>query len=317
MSVVVENLVKVYGTQRAVDGISFALPSTGVVGFLGPNGAGKTTTLRVLAGYLQPTSGRATVAGHDVVSERLAAVRRVGYLAEHNPLYPDLYVAEYLALAGALQGLSGADLTARVERAISLTGLTPERHKPLGQLSKGYRQRAGIAQAILHEPAVLILDEPTSGLDPNQLVEIRQLIRTLGQSRLVLFSSHILQEVEAVADHLLVIQAGRLVLDAPLAEVRARLSGGEALLLEVAQPGLDPARLAALPGVTSVVAEGPTRFRLTVAAGADPRQAIFDAVVAERHAIRGLSSVEHSLEGLFRELTTPSAAPGQPTAESA
>lgn len=303
-SIQVTDLVKTYGTQRAVDGISFTLPTTGVIGFLGPNGAGKSTTLRVLAGYVQPTSGSALVAGSDIVNQRLAASRRIGYLAEHNPLYLDIYVAEYLRLAGSLQGMSGANLSGRIEEVIALTGLTAERHKRLGQLSKGYRQRAGLAQAILHRPKVLILDEPTSGLDPNQLVEIRELIRKLGQTSCVIFSSHILSEVQAVADRVLIIHQGRILLDAPMAEAQARL-GARSLRLELAAEGFDTAALARVPGVAAVELLGPKQIRISLAADAegDPRQQVFNEVVRQGHSLLSLSEDEENLEAIFRQLT--------------
>ncbi|GAB3919700.1 ATP-binding cassette domain-containing protein [Mucilaginibacter myungsuensis] len=208
MSIQVTDLTKVYGAQKAVDGISFSA-GKGVLGFLGPNGAGKSTTMKILTGYLPQTSGTAEVAGFDVNSKSLEVRSRIGYLPENNPLYQDMYVKESLAFIAGVHGMK--DPQARIQEVIELTGLTPEQHKKIGQLSRGYRQRVGLAQAILHDPEVLVLDEPTSGLDPNQLIGIRQLIRDLGQTKTIILSTHIMQEVEAVCDHVVIISKGRIV----------------------------------------------------------------------------------------------------------
>jgi ABC-2 type transport system ATP-binding protein len=226
MSIQVSNLTKVYGTQRAVDGISFILQPGEIVGFLGPNGAGKSTTMKILTGYLTPTGGEAAVAGHSVRTESMQARLATGYLPEHNPLYLDMYVREFLHFVGELYRMKSSGLNARVEEVLGLCGLTAEKHKKIGQLSKGYRQRVGLAQALLHDPAVLILDEPTTGLDPNQLLEIRNLIRTAGRDKTVLFSTHIMQEVEALCDRVIIINKGRIVADSPLSTLRQR---GESL----------------------------------------------------------------------------------------
>jgi ABC-2 type transport system ATP-binding protein len=220
MSIEVRDLVKVYGSQRAVDGIRFTARPGEIVGFLGPNGAGKSTTLKITTGYLTPTSGTVVVNGHDVVRESLAVRRSVGYLPEHNPLYLDQYVREFLGFVGELHGLRGAPLRTRIDEVIERVGLTLEHRKRIGQLSKGYRQRVGLAQALLHDPPVLILDEPTTGLDPNQLVDIREVIRAVGREKTVLFSTHILPEVEALCDRVVIISRGRLVADGTLESLR-------------------------------------------------------------------------------------------------
>jgi ABC-2 type transport system ATP-binding protein len=220
MSIQVTNLTKVYGTQRAVDGISFSLKPGEIVGFLGPNGAGKSTTMKILTGYLNSTSGTATVADFDVQQQAMPARRAIGYLPEHNPLYLDMYVREFLLFSGKLYGMRGSSLKSRVDVMISLCGLEVEKRKKIGQLSKGYRQRVGLAQSFLHDPAVLILDEPTTGLDPNQIQEIRELIRTAGHNKTVLFSTHIMQEVEALCDRVIIINKGRVVSDSSLEELR-------------------------------------------------------------------------------------------------
>ena len=221
MSIQVNNLTKVYGVQRAIDGISFNLKPGEIVGFLGPNGAGKSTTMKILTGYLKPSEGVAKVADYDVAAQSMSARRSIGYLPEHNPLYLDMYVREFLLFSGKLYGLSGDSLKSRVNEMIVMCGLEVEKHKKIGQLSKGYRQRVGLAQSFLHDPSVLILDEPTTGLDPNQIQEIRELIRTAGKDKTVLFSTHIMQEVEALCDRVIIINKGKVVSDSSLETLRA------------------------------------------------------------------------------------------------
>ncbi|QKJ31650.1 ATP-binding cassette domain-containing protein [Mucilaginibacter mali] len=210
MSISVQGLTKVYGSQKAVDNISFTA-QPGVLGFLGPNGAGKSTTMKMLTGFVPQTSGTATVAGFDINTQSLEVRSRIGYLPENNPLYLDMYVKESLAFIAGIHGMKEPAL--RIAEVIELTGLQPEQHKKIGQLSRGYRQRVGLAQAILHNPEVLILDEPTSGLDPNQLIGIRQLIRDLGKTKTIILSTHIMQEVEAVCNQVIIINKGKIVAD--------------------------------------------------------------------------------------------------------
>lgn len=220
MSIVVTNLTKEYGSQKAVDSISFEVKTGEIVGFLGPNGAGKSTTMKILTGYVKATSGSVAVNGFDVSGQTMQARASIGYLPEHNPLYPDMYVIEFLQFIGRLCHLKGRLLEDRIAEMLHLCGLEREQHKKIGQLSKGYRQRVGLAQAFIHQPPVLVLDEPTTGLDPNQLVEIRELIRMLGKDRTVLFSTHIMQEVEALCDRVVIVNRGRIVADAPLQTLR-------------------------------------------------------------------------------------------------
>jgi ABC-2 type transport system ATP-binding protein len=220
MSIEVSNLTKVYGAQRAIDGISFALKKGEIVGFLGPNGAGKSTTMKILTGYLKPSEGVAKVSDFDVVNQPMPARRSIGYLPEHNPLYLDMYVTEFLLFSGKLYGMSGSSLNARVGEVIAMCGLEAEKRKKIAQLSKGYRQRVGLAQSFLHNPDVLILDEPTTGLDPNQIQEIREVIRTAGKDKTVLFSTHIMQEVEALCDRVIIINKGKVVSDSTLEALR-------------------------------------------------------------------------------------------------
>jgi len=222
MSILVESLTKVYGEQKAVNDISFSA-GPGVLGFLGPNGAGKSTTMKILTGFIPQTSGKASVCGFDVTSQSLDVRKHIGYLPESNPLYTDMYVKESLGfIAGIHQIQSPA---ARIAEIIELTGLGPEQHKKIGQLSKGYRQRVGLAQAILHDPEVLILDEPTSGLDPNQLIGIRQLITDLGKTKTIILSTHIMQEVEAVCDKVIIINKGKIVANDSLEGLRGKNKG--------------------------------------------------------------------------------------------
>ncbi|MCF0038705.1 ATP-binding cassette domain-containing protein [Dyadobacter fanqingshengii] len=220
MSIQVTNLTKLYGTQRAIDGISFSLKKGEIVGFLGPNGAGKSTTMKILTGYLKASEGTAKVSDYDVAEEPMPARRTIGYLPEHNPLYLDMYVSEFLLFSGKLYGMKSAELRTRVYEVIALCGLEAEKRKKIGQLSKGYRQRVGLAQSFLHNPSVLILDEPTTGLDPNQIQEIRDVIRNAGKDKTVLFSTHIMQEVEALCDRVIIINKGKVVSDSSLDELR-------------------------------------------------------------------------------------------------
>ncbi|MDR0694504.1 MAG: ATP-binding cassette domain-containing protein [Prevotellaceae bacterium] len=221
--ILVDNITKVYGAQKALDGVSFSVQRGEVLGLLGPNGAGKSTLMKILTGYLAPTAGKAVVNGFDLSQQSLEARRTIGYLPENNPLYPDLYVREYLKFMGGLHKL-GRRLNKRVGEVIESVGITAEQHKKIGQLSKGYRQRVGLAQALLHEPPVLILDEPTTGLDPNQIIEIRQLISGLGRERTILFSTHIMQEVEAVCNRIVIIHQGKLATDMPLSKATGNAS---------------------------------------------------------------------------------------------
>jgi ABC-2 type transport system ATP-binding protein len=220
MSIKIQNLSKIYGQQRAVDDISFEVNKGEIVGFLGPNGAGKSTTMKILTGYIPATSGTAEVNGMDVKTNPKAVKRSIGYLPEHNPLYLDMYVREFLEFVGSMYDLKGNSLKNRVEEVIELVGLSLEKAKKIGQLSKGYRQRVGIAQAFIHDPEVLILDEPTTGLDPNQLIEIRGLIKQIGQNKTVIFSTHIMQEVEAICDRVIIINRGKIVADGNLNELK-------------------------------------------------------------------------------------------------
>lgn len=225
MSIEVKNLTKIYGEQRAVDNISFRVNKGEIVGFLGPNGAGKSTTMKIITGYLPATSGEALVCDIKVDAENVRTQQKIGYLPETNPMYMDMYVREYLSFCAGVHGLKGNEAKNRIEEIIELTGLTPESKKIIGSLSKGYKQRVGLAQALLHDPEVLILDEPTSGLDPNQIVEIRGLINKAGQEKTVLLSTHIMQEVEAMCDRVIIINRGQIVANDKIVDLQNKYPG--------------------------------------------------------------------------------------------
>ncbi len=304
MSIRVKNLTKQYGSQRAVNQISLSVQPGEIVGFLGPNGAGKSTTMKIATGYLPPTDGTVEVNGFDVRAHPIDVRRSVGYLPEHNPLYLDLYVKEYLRFAGSLHNLRGADLSRRIGDMIELVGLGREQHKRISQLSKGYRQRVGLAQALLHNPPVLILDEPTTGLDPNQLAEIRQVIRNAGQDKTVLFSTHIMQEVEAVCDRVVIINRGQIVADGPLSQLRSASSGeGVVVIAEFETDLNEPGILMKVSGVERVEPLGHGQYRITASPNTDLRAVIFRLAADQSLTLIGLRQQESSLEGIFKELT--------------
>ncbi|GAB3498303.1 gliding motility-associated ABC transporter ATP-binding subunit GldA [Spirosoma knui] len=304
MSIRVQNLTKEYGNQRAVNQISLTVQPGEIVGFLGPNGAGKSTTMKIATGYLPPTDGTVEVNGFDVRTQPMEVRRSVGYLPEHNPLYLDLYVKEYLRFAGSLHNLRGASLTQRIAEMINLVGLEREQHKRIGQLSKGYRQRVGLAQALLHDPPVLILDEPTTGLDPNQLAEIRQVIREAGRNKTVLFSTHIMQEVEAICDRVVIINRGQIVADSPLSQLRSASAEERVVVVaEFESKLMAPELLSTVPGVERVESLGNAQYRITASPNTDLRAAIFRLAADQRLTLVGLRQQESSLEGIFKELT--------------
>lgn len=299
MSIEVSGLTKLYGAQRAVDDISFAVQKGEIVGFLGPNGAGKSTTMKMITGYLQPDGGRAVVSGVDVAADPLAAKKKVGYLPESNALYYDLYVREYLGFIADVHGVEGPK--SRIEEVIQTVGLTPESRKKIGQLSKGYKQRVGIAAALLHNPEVLILDEPTSGLDPNQIVEIREVIKAQGKDKLVLFSSHILQEVEAICDRVIIINKGKIVADENLALLRQR-SAANYVRVSFQEP-LEPEWLRRLAGVEVVERLDAQNWRLHTREPEAVRKQLLQLSVEHGLNILSLHNESGSLETIFRELT--------------
>jgi ABC-2 type transport system ATP-binding protein len=301
MSVKVNELVKIYGTQRAVNDITFEAKQGEVLGFLGPNGAGKSTTMKIITGYLPQSAGQVTVCGFDVASQTMDARARIGYLPEHNPLYKDMYVREYLQFTAGLHGVKDAEK--RAEAMIERTGLTSHRHKQIGELSKGYRQRVGLAQAMLHDPEVLILDEPTSGLDPNQIVEIRQLIKDLGREKTVILSTHILSEVEAVCDRAVIINQGKIVADATIAELKSRSVGEQVFIVEF-NTAIVPKLLQSIPHVKTVKSDGGNRWQLTAAGNHDIRSDVFKFAVEQQLVVLEMKQSSHSVEEIFQQLTS-------------
>ncbi|MFZ6012011.1 MAG: gliding motility-associated ABC transporter ATP-binding subunit GldA [Bacteroidota bacterium] len=302
MSLVVKNLTKTYGPQTAVKAISFHVDQGEIVGFLGPNGAGKSTTMKIATGYLPPTSGEVIVGGFDVTQQPLEVKKITGYLPEHNPLYLDLYVHEYLNFVGKLYGLKGKKLKDRILEMIALCGLEREQNKRIEALSKGYRQRVGLAQALIHDPKVLILDEPTSGLDPNQLVEIRKLIRDISKNKTVIFSTHIMQEVEALCDRVVVINKGVIVADDLLENLRKTKKDKTVIIVEF-EKNVSMDALHRLQGVTQVTDLGKFRFRVVGDGDADLRPEIFRLAADLNLSLVGLKQEENSLESIFSELT--------------
>lgn len=301
MSVSVSSLSKVYGEQRAVDGITFEVRKGEVLGFLGPNGAGKSTTMKMLTCFIPQTSGNATVCGFDTITSPLEVAKKIGYLPENNPLYYDMYVREYLEFMAGLHKL-GKITNQRIDEMIEVTGLTAERKKKVGQLSKGYKQRVGLAQAMLHNPEVLILDEPTSGLDPNQLVEIRSLIKQLGKDKTVIFSSHIMQEVQAVADRVVIINKGKIVADDSTANLQHRI-GNEIIVTAEFKQAVDRALLGNLKGIKSYEQLKDGKWNFVSEGNRDIREDIFNFAKEKNLTLLHLNKEEYSLEDVFKQLT--------------
>ena len=298
----VESLTKSYGPRVVVDDVSFHVEQGEIVGFLGPNGAGKTTTMRMLAGYLPPTEGRASIAGFDTFSQSLDARRRIGYLPETVPLYPEMTVADYLDFMAALRHVTNRK--AAVQHAMEVTHVEDRARMNIGKLSKGYRQRVGLAQALVHDPDVLILDEPTIGLDPRQIIEVRELIKGLAGQHTILISTHILPEVEQVCSRVLIIHRGKLVAEDTPKNLGARLRGAERIGLQITGDGAKlQAALAAVPGVQSVQATDDGRYQVAVAPGQDLRAQLAETVVKGGWGLLELAPVGMSLEEIFLQLT--------------
>jgi ABC-2 type transport system ATP-binding protein len=300
MSIEVKNLLKQYGEQKAVNNISFRVEKGEIVGFLGPNGAGKSTTMKILTGYLQPEAGEARVCDIEVATDPLEAKKKIGYLPEANALYYDMYVREYLEFVGRVHKIQ--NVRAGIENVIGLTGLTVESKKKLGQLSKGYKQRVGLAAALIHGPEVLILDEPTSGLDPNQIIEIRDVIKQQGQNKTVLFSSHILQEVEAICDRVIIINKGELVADDKLSNLQTQNKDQQVVIVQFKEP-VEKILLEQLDEVSSVTQTQPSVFKLSTSNPEIVRRKILALALEKNLNIVSLQSESHSLEEVFRKLT--------------
>lgn len=306
MSIVVENLTKKYGVQKAVNDISFEINTGEVVGFLGPNGAGKSTTMKMITCFMAPTSGNVTLDGKSILNDQELVKQKIGYLPENNPLYLDMPIVDYLRFSAEIQGVAKSEIPSRISEMIDRCGLNAEKHKDIGQLSKGYRQRVGLAQAMIHDPEVLILDEPTTGLDPNQIVEIRKLIKDLGKEKTVILSSHILSEVEATCDRILIINKGRIVADGSADTLRHQAQGKELLTIHIEVDKGDINK--ELLGLKSVETVNPIEgkenwFQIQSKPEASSRKEIFDLCVSKKWYLMEMTGIETRLEDVFRNLT--------------
>jgi ABC-2 type transport system ATP-binding protein len=301
VSIKVNNVSKEYGKQKALNGLSFEVTQGEILGFLGPNGAGKSTMMKILTTFIPPTSGTAEVCGFDVREQSMEVRKNVGYLPEHNPLYLDMYVKEYLSFIAGLHHLPQKDK--RVSDMIGLTGLSIEQHKKIGALSKGYRQRVGLAQALLHDPKVLILDEPTSGLDPNQLADIRTLIKKIGKEKTLMFSTHIMQEVEAVCDRVIIINQGKIVADEK-ADMIGKIGKNNTSITVEFDKEISLNQLQTIAGVSSVEKTGTRQWEFfSKDSNEDIRPAIFKFAVEQNLTVLTISKNEKKLEEIFQALT--------------
>ena len=301
MSIKVESVSKFYGNQRALDRVSFKLDRGEVVGFLGPNGAGKSTMMKILTCYIPPNQGKAEVRGFDVLENSMEVRKRVGYLPEHNPLYLDMYVKEFLHFIGGIYGIKNRD--ARVAEMIDLVGISKEQHKKVGELSKGYRQRVGLAQTLIHDPEVLILDEPTSGLDPLQLAEIRELIKEIGKTKTVLLSTHIMQEVEAVCDRVIIINEGQIVADDTVEKLISGLERKTIFKVSFSDE-VSVEELSAVEGIDEVNHVKGNRYEIVTAAGPKVQPKILDFAAGKGVEVTQMTTDTQNLESVFRELTS-------------
>ncbi|PLW94159.1 MAG: gliding motility-associated ABC transporter ATP-binding subunit GldA [Marinilabiliales bacterium] len=300
MSVKVENLTKIYGTQRALDNVSIDIDKGEIVGLLGPNGAGKSTLMKIITCYLPPTNGNASIDGFDIATQSMDVRKSIGYLPESNPLYYDMHVKEFLYFIAGIHGIKNKK--ERVAEMIELTGLQVEMKKKIGALSKGYKQRVGLAQALIHDPDVLILDEPTSGLDPNQIIEIRELIKNAGKKKTVLLSTHIMQEVEAICSRVIIIDKGKIVADDKTSNLNKLFTGPEIILVEF-EKSVSKESIRKISGVKNLYSEGKNTWKIEVEPDGDVRKAIFDFAVKNDNTVLSLSKEKHSIEELFQRLT--------------
>ncbi len=309
MRIVVENLTKQYGPQKAVDDISFEVNKGEILGFLGPNGAGKTTTMKIITCFMAPTHGDVRVNDETIHGDQEAIKKKIGYLPENNPLYLDMPVLEYLEFVARLQGVENNNIPKRMAEMVHVCGLNSEKHKKIGELSKGYRQRVGLAQAMIHDPEILILDEPTTGLDPNQIIEIRKLIKHIGREKTVILSTHILPEVEATCDRILIINQGKIVADGTSSTLRKQAQGGEVLKVQIADAQNRDQLVSSLQGLDSVamvdpVNDQPGAFIIQSKDGQTSRRTIFLLCVTNNWILTEMTPMETKLEDIFRELTT-------------
>lgn len=302
MSVVVQGVTKMYGEQKALDDVSFEVKTGEIVAFLGPNGAGKSTMMKIITGFIPATSGSVFVNGTDISAEDPETKRCIGYLPENNPLYPEMYVREYLGFVSSLYR-TGGSARKQIDDIIRITGLTPEQKKKIGSLSKGYRQRVGLAQALIHNPDVLILDEPTSGLDPNQIVEIRNLIRDAGRNKTILLSTHIMQEVEAICDRILIIDKGVIVADELKSNIHSIMKRQKQIILIEFDKHADELGLTGITNVKSVHRIKDTLWKVEAEGEEDIRPALFNYAVNNNLKVLSLQKEESNLEEVFRHLT--------------
>jgi ABC-2 type transport system ATP-binding protein len=309
MSIVVNNLTKKFGSQRAVDNISFEVKTGEILGFLGPNGAGKTTTMKILTCYMAPSDGDAKINDMSILEQQDEIKKKIGYLPENNPLYYDMPVLEYLKFVADLQGVQKEKIQNRIGEMVYVCGLNVEKHKKIGELSKGFRQRVGLAQAMIHDPEILLLDEPTTGLDPNQIVEIRKLIKELGKQKTVILSTHILPEVEATCDRILIINQGKIVADGTSETLRQRASGEELIRVQIGEPQDRDEIANSLKMLDSVAIVDFDKnlnnsFLVTSKADRSSRRDIFQLCVVKNWVLTEMTPIETKLEDIFRELTT-------------
>lgn len=301
MSIKVNAITKIYGTQKALNAVSFEIAPGEVVGLLGPNGAGKSTIMKILTCFIPPTSGDASVCDFDILEQSIDVRKKIGYLPENNPLYLDLYVEEFLSFIYEIRHSSSPN-PKRIAGIIELTGLQSEKHKKISALSKGFRQRVGLAQALLYDPEVLILDEPTSGLDPNQLLEIRSLIKTIGREKTVMLSTHIMQEVEAICDRAIIIHKGKIVADDSTQNLHHLTSSSNVVMVEFSST-VDAGLLSRINGVKTVTTLSPSSFQLTAQNSLDIRPDIFRFAVDQKLTVLAMQKEELRLEEVFQELT--------------
>lgn len=306
MDIRIEKLSKNYGLQKAVDSISFEVKAGEILGFLGPNGAGKTTTMKMITNYIAIDNGDVKIGGKSVSSEGEDLRKYIGYLPEHNPLYLDMPVVDYLKFSASLQGVLSKSMDSQVRKMVKLCGLNKEKHKKIGELSKGYRQRVGLAQAMIHDPEILILDEPTTGLDPNQIVEIRKLIKEIGQEKTVILSTHILPEVEATCDRILIINQGRIVADGTSEGLRKQAQGQELLTVKIEDGALDDikSKIISLNTVASTEILDGGKFEIQSKPEMSSTRALFSMCVQNNWVLTELTPTETKLEDIFRNLTT-------------
>jgi ABC-2 type transport system ATP-binding protein len=301
MSIIATNISKLFGEQKALDDVSFEIKSGEIVGFLGPNGAGKSTMMKILTCFLPPSSGEATVCGFNILEQSLEVRKKVGYLPENNPLYSDMFIREYLEFVAGLYKL-GRNSAKRINEMIEITGLKDEIKKKIGALSKGFRQRVGLAQALIHNPEVLILDEPTSGLDPNQIIEIRNLIKEIGKKKTIMLSTHIMQEVEAICGRVMIIDKGKIIADKQTAEIH-KIAGSQQTIIVEFNAKTEAVLLKQINGVEKALNVNDNIWHLTTDSAKDIREEVFKFAVKSNIAVLSMKVEENSLEEVFHHLT--------------